>query len=46
MLGPLYGHAQVIGDVGPSLALFADRLEGKLKSAAALLPFCENIRTI
>jgi hypothetical protein len=46
MLGPLYGHAQVIGDVGPSRALFADRLEGKLKSAAVLLPLRENIPTI
>jgi acetolactate synthase-1/2/3 large subunit len=38
-----FPHAEVIGDVGPSLALFADRLEGKPKSAAALLPFRENI---
>lgn len=31
-------HAEVVGDVGSSLALLADRLEGKLKYASALLP--------
>ena len=25
-----FPHAEVVGDVGPSLALLADRLEGKL----------------
>jgi acetolactate synthase-1/2/3 large subunit len=38
-----FPHAEVIGDVGPSLALLADRLAGKLKSAAALLPLREQI---
>ncbi len=36
-------HAEVVGDVGPSLALLADRLEGKMKNAAALLPLREAI---
>ena len=31
-----FPHAEVVGDVGPSLALLADRLEGKLETAAAL----------
>jgi acetolactate synthase-1/2/3 large subunit len=31
-----FPHAEVVGDVGPSLALLADRLEGKLTTAAAL----------
>ena len=30
-----FPHAEVVGDVGPSLALLADRLEGKLASASA-----------
>jgi acetolactate synthase-1/2/3 large subunit len=38
-----FPHAELIGDVGPTLALLADRLEGKLKSAAALLPLREKI---
>jgi acetolactate synthase-1/2/3 large subunit len=38
-----FPNAEVIGDVGPSVALLAARLEGKLKSAAALLPFRESI---
>src|SRR5258708_23597469 len=33
-----FPHAEVVGDVGPSLMLLADRLEGKLKNAGALLP--------
>jgi acetolactate synthase I/II/III large subunit len=33
-----FPHAEVVGDVGPSLALLADRLEGKLAHASALLP--------
>lgn len=36
-------HAEVVGDVGPSLALLADRLEGKIANAAALLPLREEI---
>src|ERR1700758_587888 len=31
-------HAEVVGDVGPSLALLAGRVSGKLKNASALLP--------
>jgi len=38
-----FPHAEVIGDVGPSLALLADRLEGKVKNASALLPLREQI---
>ncbi|MBV9653207.1 MAG: acetolactate synthase large subunit [Acetobacteraceae bacterium] len=38
-----YPHAEVVGDVGPSLALLADRLEGRLKNAKALLPLREEI---
>jgi acetolactate synthase-1/2/3 large subunit len=33
-----FPHAEVVGDVGPSLALLADRLVGKLANAGALLP--------
>jgi acetolactate synthase-1/2/3 large subunit len=32
-----FPHAEVIGDVGPSLELLADRLEGRLHNAGALL---------
>ncbi len=35
--------AEVVGDVGPSLALLADRLAGKLKTASSLLPLREKI---
>jgi acetolactate synthase-1/2/3 large subunit len=38
-----FPHAELIGDVGPSLALLADRLEGRLKNASALLPLRERI---
>jgi acetolactate synthase-1/2/3 large subunit len=38
-----FPHAELIGDVGPSLALLADRLEGKLLRAGALLPLREQI---
>jgi acetolactate synthase-1/2/3 large subunit len=38
-----FPHAEIVGDVGPSLALLADRLEGKLKTASALLPLREGI---
>jgi acetolactate synthase I/II/III large subunit len=33
-----FPHAELIGDVGPSLHLLADRVEGRLPNAAALLP--------
>jgi acetolactate synthase-1/2/3 large subunit len=33
-----FPHAELIGDVGPSLELLADRLEGRLPRAGALLP--------
>jgi acetolactate synthase-1/2/3 large subunit len=36
-------HAEVVGDVGPSLALLGDRLEGKLANASALLPLRDGI---
>jgi acetolactate synthase-1/2/3 large subunit len=36
-------QTEVVGDVGPSLALLADRLKGKLKNASALLPLREEI---
>ncbi|HEY6515007.1 MAG TPA: acetolactate synthase large subunit [Steroidobacteraceae bacterium] len=38
-----FPHAELIGDIGPSLALLADRLEGKLPRAGALLPLREHI---
>jgi acetolactate synthase I/II/III large subunit len=38
-----FPHAEVVGDVGPSLLLLADRLEGRLKNASALLPLRETI---
>jgi acetolactate synthase I/II/III large subunit len=38
-----FPHAELIGDVGPTLALLADRLEGKLPRAGALLPLREQI---
>jgi acetolactate synthase-1/2/3 large subunit len=38
-----FPHAEVVGDVGPSLALLADRLEGKLKTASALAPLRKQI---
>ncbi len=33
-----FADAELVGDVGPSLLLLADRLEGKLATASALLP--------
>jgi len=36
-------HAELIGDVGPSLTLLAERIEGKLPNAAALLPLRDQI---
>src|SRR5438874_4190472 len=38
-----FPHAELIGDVGPSLKLLADRLEGKLPNAGALLPLRSGI---
>src|SRR5271166_2494648 len=38
-----FPHAEVVGDVGPSLELLADRLEGMLRNAGALLPLREGI---
>ena len=38
-----FPHAEVVGDVGPSLALLADRLEGKVMAASALLTLREGI---
>jgi len=38
-----FPHAEVVGDVGPSLTLLADRLEGKLPRAGALPGLREGI---
>jgi acetolactate synthase I/II/III large subunit len=38
-----FPHAELIGDVGLTLALLAQRLEGKLPNAGALLPLREGI---
>src|SRR5205085_6490010 len=38
-----FPHAEVVGDVGPSLELLPDRLEGKLTHAGALLSLRERI---
>ena len=38
-----FPHAEVIGDVGPSLELLADRLEGRLRHAGALLDLRDAI---
>jgi acetolactate synthase-1/2/3 large subunit len=38
-----FPHAEIVGDVGPSLTLLADRLEGSLKNASALLPLRDGI---
>jgi acetolactate synthase I/II/III large subunit len=38
-----FPHAEVIGDVAGSLSLLADRLEGQLQNASALLPLREQI---
>nr|WP_298682480.1 acetolactate synthase large subunit [uncultured Dongia sp.] len=38
-----FPQAEVIGDIGPSLRLLADRLEGKLTHASALLPLRKGI---
>jgi len=36
-------HAELIGDIGPGLELLAERLEGKLPRAGALLPLRQRI---
>jgi acetolactate synthase-1/2/3 large subunit len=38
-----FPHAELVGDVGPSLRLLADRLEGRLPNAVALLTLREGI---
>jgi acetolactate synthase-1/2/3 large subunit len=38
-----FPQAEVIGDIGPSLHLLADRLEGRLQHAGALLPLRKGI---
>jgi acetolactate synthase-1/2/3 large subunit len=38
-----FPQTEVIGDLGPSLRLLADRVEGKVHSARALLPLRESI---
>jgi len=38
-----FPQAEVIGDIGPSLRLLADRIEGKTPNASALLPLREGI---
>ena len=38
-----FPHASVVGDIGPSLTLLADRLEGNLPNASALLPLRDGI---
>lgn len=38
-----FPQAEVVGDIGQSLSLLADRLEGKLPRAGALLPLREGI---
>jgi len=38
-----FPHAELIGDVGPGLTLLAERLEGKLPNAGALMPLREEI---
>jgi len=38
-----FPQAEVVGDIGRSLCLLADRLEGKLPNAGALLPLREAI---
>jgi acetolactate synthase I/II/III large subunit len=38
-----FPHAEVVGDLGPSLERLADALEGKLPQAGALLPLRQGI---
>ncbi|QKD05056.1 acetolactate synthase large subunit [Mesorhizobium loti] len=38
-----FPQAEIVGDLGPSLALLADRIEGKIPNAQTLLPLREGI---
>jgi acetolactate synthase-1/2/3 large subunit len=38
-----FPQAEVVGDLGPSLRLLADRIEGKMPNASALLPLRASI---
>ena len=38
-----FPQTEVVGDLGPSLGLLADRLEGRIPNAGALLPLRERI---
>ncbi|MBV9529703.1 MAG: acetolactate synthase large subunit, partial [Bradyrhizobium sp.] len=38
-----FPQAELVGDIGPSLKLLADRIQGKLPNAQALLPLREGI---
>ena len=38
-----FPHAEVVGDLGPTLEQLADRVEGRLHNAGALLPMRESI---
>ncbi len=38
-----FPQTEVVGDIGPSLRLLADRVEGRIPNASALLPLRENI---
>jgi acetolactate synthase-1/2/3 large subunit len=38
-----FPHAELVGDVGPTLELLAQRLEGRVPNAGALLPLRERI---
>src|SRR6202161_2769986 len=38
-----FPQAEIVGDLGPSLKLLADRIEGKIPNAQALLPLREGI---
>src|SRR5258707_15550432 len=40
-----FPQTEVIGDIGPSLRLLADRVEGRIPRAASLLPLREGILT-
>src|ERR1700687_2040555 len=42
-MGVYLPQAELIGDIGPSLKLLSDRIEGKLPNAGALLPLREGI---
>jgi acetolactate synthase-1/2/3 large subunit len=38
-----FPHASIVGDIGPSLSMLADRLDGELPNAKALLPLRDGI---